>query len=234
LIFFLNIIYNKKKETLKMKLIIFSDTHNTHHNVILPEGDILIFAGDMSNNGSAYECGSFIEWFISQPHKHKVFIAGNHDYVFDSNSKYRSILLTYADVDNCYYLENETIEIEGISIYGSPFTPRYGDWAFMRYRGEEMGDVWKTIPNKVDIIITHTPIHGYQDLTYQNINAGCEALKERLETVDYKIHICGHIHEAYGYKMIDTKLLINASICNPNGIPNKPIVVDFNTLGSAQ
>jgi Icc-related predicted phosphoesterase len=210
-----------------MQIVMFSDTHSKHEHLILPDGDLLIFGGDMSMVGSLSDCISFIKWFKKQPHKHKIFIAGNHDWIFDVDSHHREMLLDYSS--GCHYLENETIELDGVTIYGSPYTPRYGDWAFMRY-SDGMGKVWETIPNKVDIIITHTPIHGILDLTYEYLNAGCKNLKERLENVDYKLHVCGHIHEAYGYEKLDGKHHINASINKSTGIPNKPIVLDFNKL----
>jgi Icc-related predicted phosphoesterase len=211
-----------------MQLVIFSDTHNKHKNLQLPDGDMLLFAGDMSNSGSVTECRSFIKWFKNQPHKHKILIAGNHDFIFDSDSEYRTELLD--SLQDCHYLENDTIELEGIRIYGSPYTPRYGDWAFMRYSAG-MGKVWTTIPDKVDIILTHTPINGYLDTTFKDDNAGCKELRNRLEQVDYKLHICGHIHEAYGYMAVNGKHMVNASISRfKTHDINPPIILDYTKL----
>ena len=62
-----------------MKLVLISDTHGLHSKVSVPDGDILIHAGDLTNVGKAMEIAEAGEWLRSLPHKHKVVIAGNHE-----------------------------------------------------------------------------------------------------------------------------------------------------------
>jgi predicted phosphohydrolase len=64
-----------------MRLVFVSDTH-THRNINLPEGDVLVHAGDATSTGTLPQVSQFLEWFSSQPHRHKIFIAGNHDWLF--------------------------------------------------------------------------------------------------------------------------------------------------------
>ena len=66
-----------------MTFVAISDTHNMHTPLILPEGDVLIHAGDVTKQGSEAQVYHFLEWFSAQPHRHKVFIAGNHDFYFE-------------------------------------------------------------------------------------------------------------------------------------------------------
>lgn len=50
---------------------------------MLPEGDLIIHAGDVSESGTNQECLEFIQWFSKHSFNHKVFIAGNHDFIFE-------------------------------------------------------------------------------------------------------------------------------------------------------
>ena len=46
---------------------------------VLPDGDFLIHAGDISN-GYPDEVEDFLVWFEELPHPHKIFIGGNMDF----------------------------------------------------------------------------------------------------------------------------------------------------------
>lgn len=48
-----------------MKIICISDTHNQHHSLTdkLPDGDMIIHAGDVSVNGSLEEINNFLIWY---------------------------------------------------------------------------------------------------------------------------------------------------------------------------
>jgi Icc-related predicted phosphoesterase len=216
-----------------MRLVIISDTHNEHNKVKLPDGDLLIFGGDMSDYGSIEEIENFISWFKSQPHEYKVIIAGNHDFAMEGSMS--SMLINDIRDEKTFYLDQQTVEIEGLTIFGSPYTPKYGYWAFMRERGPEMEYIWSAIPDKVDIVITHGPLYGYLDsfiVEGNNVFTGCKALRARLANVDFKLHICGHIHEAYGYMHLNReKHYVNAAICNRHNVAtNKPIVMDYDGI----
>jgi len=63
-----------------LSCVCISDTHGMHHSLApLPEGDILIHAGDCLGSGSVKSLQSFAEWLEAQPHRHKILVAGNHD-----------------------------------------------------------------------------------------------------------------------------------------------------------
>jgi len=121
--------------------------------------------------------------------------------------------------------------VEGFTIYGSPYQPEFGDWAFNLKRGHDCKEKWSKIPTGVDILITHGPPVGHGDLCKTGEHAGCEELlKEVQERVRPKIHVFGHIHEGYGVTTDDKIIYINASNCNfyydPQNL-NDPIIFDL-------
>jgi Icc-related predicted phosphoesterase len=208
-----------------MKVVLISDTHKLHEKIKLPEGDLLIHAGDISGRGTYGEVMIFLEWFSKLPFKYKVFIAGNHDFFFEKNN-HKEI----SDFpEGVIYLENSIIEIEGISIWGSPYTPEFYNWAFMKKRGEEIKTIWDKIPNKVDILVTHGPPYSILDKNIYGTMCGCEELLMRVKEVQPKIHVFGHIHEGYG--MIEeagTKFYNACVLDEAYQVRNEPYVVDIN------
>ena len=190
-----------------MKIILISDTHG-NHNFIVPKGDVLIHAGDVSLRGTKSEVDEFIKWFQSQPHKHKIFIAGNHDFYFEEALKNKLKL----DYPNLIYLNDSGCEIDGINFWGSPVQPTFFDWAFNRKRGEEIKKHWDLIPENTDVLITHGPPHKILDLTNDGHYAGCEELKKRVLAIKPKLHVFGHIHENYGQITQNETIFINAAL----------------------
>ena len=217
-----------------MKLVIISDTHTLQlgmeHSV--PDGDVLIHCGDVSNRGSQWDIADFLEWFSAFPHKHKIFIAGNHDFGLEyRNTTVQNLLEDYAD--RVTYLQDDEIVIDGIKFWGSPWTPEFYNWAFMYKRGEEAATCWNNIPEDVNVLITHGPpmTDTFLDFTvYDQINVGCEELAKRIEELpNLKVHCFGHIHEGYG--MVEHPKgfkMINASVCTLRYQPtNKPVEIEI-------
>ena len=194
-----------------MKVICVSDTHGKHNelNYDLPEGDMIIHAGDVSNVGRIDEINQFTQWFSKLPYKYKIFIAGNHDFGFETIRHSNEIGISIPH--GVIYLQDEMVEIEGLKIYGSPWQPRFYDWAFNVNRGDDIAKKWELIPEGLDILITHGPVHGILDDTIQGLRVGCEELYKKVMEVKPKYHICGHIHYAYGTTKKDDTTFINAS-----------------------
>ncbi len=194
-----------------MTLITISDTHGQHEALGLPEGDVLIHAGDISSRGTEYEVRKFLDWFSTLDYQYKIFIAGNHDFFFEKEDV---SVINNIIPDNVTYLNDSGVNIDGISIWGSPISPWFYDWAFNRQRGAEIKKHWDLIPEVTDILITHGPAFGILDRTISGLHVGCEALRDCIEIIKPKVHICGHIHEAYGIKTTAETLFINASVLN--------------------
>lgn len=193
-----------------MQIIVLSDTHNLHRQLQVPPGDLLLHAGDVSNTGTQEEIVDFLDWFAAQPHPHKVFIAGNHDFYLEEASKEAIEALIPS---NIHYLNEELIEIEGIRIFGTPYTPipfrRW--WAFNEHRGSAMQAHWDLIPDNLDILLVHGPPKNILDLTTKNEAVGCANLAKTLAIKQPKYCIFGHIHEARGAIEKGNTTYINAS-----------------------
>jgi Icc-related predicted phosphoesterase len=162
-----------------------------------------------------------LDWFSALDIKHKVFIAGNHDFGFEISN---TIAPEYEEM-GVTYLMDRMVEINGIKIYGSPWQPRFYNWAFNVDRGDAIAKKWENIPHGLDILVTHGPVFGILDDTIQGIRVGCEELYKKVMEVKPKYHICGHIHYGYGTRLMDETVFINASSLGENyQYENEPIV----------
>ena len=205
-----------------MKIWHISDTHTYHGLLKVPEDiDMVIHSGDATNPRDPYaseqEMLNFISWFGSLPIKHKVFVAGNHDLCIERN------LITKIDFmkNGIVYLENDYAEVEGLKIWGSPFTPTFGQgWAFNKKRSA-LHDIWKEIPDDVDIVVVHGPPKGILDLAYHQLNCiefcGDEALRKRMYLLNPKLCLFGHIHNNEDIINAGTMKLSNHDTIYSNG-----------------
>lgn len=197
-------------------MVAVSDIHC--RDVVTPDADLLIVAGDHTYNGTFEELQWFSSWLLKQPQKHKVWIAGNHD---KNLELYPSLGPQIAKETNSIYLNDSICKINGIVIWGSPFIPKIGNWAFMYSRPT---DRWKNIPEKCDIVVTHGPCYKILDQVLGGESVGCVDLAERIKVLKPAVHIAGHIHEAYGVLQQDGTTYINAAICDEDYLPtHKPV-----------
>jgi len=209
-----------------MRLVLLSDTHGKHWQVNAPEGDVLIHAGDMTMAGEPDVTADFDLWLGKQPHKKKFVIAGNHDRNFFHDPVHAEALIT-----NATYLRDTGIEYGGVKFWGSPWSPEFGGdfWVFQTKRKVEREQIWKHIPHDVDVLITHAPPRGICDKTVAGSLVGDYELRETIRGRHPKVHVFGHIHEAYGsLEMEDGPKFFNASILDiAYRVHNKPWVVDI-------
>lgn len=238
-----------------MKIVLISDTHGLHNEMLdynkLPEGDVLIHAGDCTNVGKPHEVEEFVHWFMNlKGYDTKIFIAGNHDFGFElKHVKYKTGSIEWyynlmneenLSQSDVVYLEDSEFIIQSpefsrpIKFYGSPWQPEFYDWAFNLPRnGEELSKYWSMIPDDTDVLITHGPPFEVRDYVnnFRQVNryVGCELLRSRVEQIKPKLHVFGHIHESYGVQYLGETLCVNASICTERYEPsNRPIVIDLN------
>jgi Icc-related predicted phosphoesterase len=205
-----------------MRVVLLSDTHRRHGEIPVPEADLLIHAGDFSGHGTRSQIQAFDDWLGSLPHPHKVVIAGNHDFLFEKVENPHSLL------KNARYLQDEEVVIGGLRIWGSPWQPRFFDWAFNLDRGEPLRRVWQKIPDGIDILVTHGPPKGILDRVHRGGEVGCEELREALRRIRPRLHVFGHIHEAYGQLHVGGTHFVNAASCDLNYRPvNPPVVVEL-------
>lgn len=210
----------------------FSDTHTLHRKVELPPADILVFAGDFLTKG--FEITAlldFCQWLRSQPHKHKIMIAGNHDRILDRDAATFEHEITRHGI---HYLRDSGIEVEGLKFWGSPYTPYFCNWAFNSERAE-LPLHWQKIPEGIDVLITHGPPRGTLDgwptwemrdgvLSRTIMQLGDEALRDRVAEIRPRLHIFGHIHSGHGIDGTSH----NVAICDEQYNPtNKPHIIEL-------
>jgi Icc-related predicted phosphoesterase len=223
-----------------MRITFISDTHTKHNQVTssLPGGDVLIHAGDISSMGYRNEIQDFIKWFSGlENYKHKIFIAGNHDWGFQTEPKATEHLLELNPgceylQDNLFLIGDETDDYaDMVKVWGSPWQPEFYNWAFnLPRQGWELGVHWNQIPEDTEILITHGPPFGHLDTVKSNptFNTGCELLRERVDVVRPKIHVFGHIHTGYGYKFDGNTHFFNAAVLDEQYyFTQKPMTVDW-------
>lgn len=225
-----------------MRIVAFSDTHNQHKNITLPEGDILIFAGDCAVDGTIKEIDDFAKWVSIQPHKFKCVIGGNHDEALQDNP---DIIRKYG----IEYLCDNEININGLRIYGSPWrvVPRERiSGPKIRWSAFMIAEPWdehifKEIPSGLDILITHMPPQDIMDVGNHwkrvekledgvisrngklwkfigQTSWGNKALLDNIKRAKPKYSIFGHIHDCAGEVITDDTTFFNVSMCDADYI----------------
>ncbi|KAG5978339.1 hypothetical protein E4U55_006226 [Claviceps digitariae] len=222
-------------KTPSIRIVCISDTHNKRPT--LPLGDVLIHAGDLTENGSFEEVQSGLRWLSSQPHRYKIFVAGNHDVLFHDAflerypERRHGQKLTKQDLDwgSVIYLQDSLITLEipvgageqlqkarhpgedageeqqsklssrSITIFGSPWTPRYGTSAFQYHpsNAQHWEDIFASLDKKPHIVVTHGPPHLHLDKRDFH-RAGCPYLAQEIYRIRPRLCVFGHIHASYG------------------------------------
>ena len=202
-----------------LTMVLLADTHGVHRDLAVPPGDVLIHAGDVTRRGTLDEVEDFDDFLGSLPHRHKIVIAGNHDFCFQRRPAEARARLTRAT-----YLEDEATSVEGLKVYGSPWQPWFYDWAFNLRRGAEIAAKWALIPDDTRVLVTHGPPFGIGDLTGRNDHAGCADLLARVREVEPALHVFGHIHEGTGVYREGATTFVNASTSEGE---TPPIVIEL-------
>lgn len=180
-----------------MKILHLSDTHGCHLKLKnLTEADVIVHSGDFTMAGSYDEGEAFMRWFGSLPYRHKIFIAGNHD-----DCLYDGIIGRLPT--DVHYLRNSDVEIDGVKFYGIPM--------FMEDCFSDTQDLfYQKIPDSTDVLITHAPPFGILDVG--NSHQGSKILMEKIQSLNLKAHLFGHIHDNPGIENISGIIFSNAAI----------------------
>lgn len=208
----------------KTKIVAIADSHRQHWSIKIPKCDIFLFAGDAEIN-SLIALHDFNDWLGTIKAKHKIVIGGNHDSLLELIGKEECKRL----LTNCIYLENEMITVEGLKIFGSPCTPVFNDWYFMKY-DSDLKEIWDKIEKNTDILLTHTMPHGILDQVLpKEESVGSYTLLNRIKEIRPKIQIGGHLHLNGGKKYTDYKTdFYNVSLMDEQyQLVNKPTIIDI-------
>lgn len=178
-----------------MRIVALADTHLFHEDLgELPDGDVLVHAGDACRAGTLEELAHAVAFLKALPHRHKLFVAGNHEVALERSPAAARALFG----DEVRYLEDDGVELDGVRFWGSPWTPRFHDWAFMRERGTSIAERWAQIPSDTHVLVTHGPPLGFGDAAADGRGLGCADLLNRTLEVRPLLHLFGHIHQGRG------------------------------------
>jgi len=213
-----------------MKIWFISDTHCQHEKLKVPDVDLVIHCGDESNSGNAWmnepEARTFFEWYAALDIPSKIFVPGNHSTAIEQG------LVQAKDYPTIKFLIHEQTEWMGLRIFGTPYTPQFFDWAYMKPR-EDLDAIWQTIPATIDLLITHGPPKGILDVTHdfdtrEPVHVGSKSLRRHVEErIKPRFHAFGHIHDERGIKncgMVSSNAtqFINCSTCDIAGKLKNP------------
>jgi Icc-related predicted phosphoesterase len=226
-----------------MIIVAISDVHGVlPPKEEIPDSDLVLIAGDIlpvlykkpDRLNLSYQFNwadhRLRSWLEALPTKHVVGIAGNHDWLFEKSFPPSDLPWKY--------LNGTSVEIDGIKIWGSPYSIRFLDWAF-NVPPDDMHKCWDNIPEDTQILITHNPPYGYGDMVnrdkalkgpdgtiYPGGHIGCPVLLEKIKALPkLKLHVFGHNHSGYGQWEIDDKILANVTLLDDSYMRiNKPFV----------
>lgn len=176
-----------------LRCVAMADTHGYHRELVVPDGDVLLHAGDLTTRGTRPQLEEVARWLRSLPHRHKIVVAGNHDFLMEQKPTEGRALF-----EGRTYLKDEQVTVEGLTVYGSPWQPWFHDWAFNLQRGADLDAKWQLIPDGVDVLVTHGPPAGMGDRCWDGRRVGCDDLLRHLGRVKPRFHLFGHIHEDKG------------------------------------
>ncbi|CAI7645458.1 unnamed protein product [Penicillium palitans] len=179
---------------------------------VIPPGDILIHAGDLSAEGSLRDLQATLNWLKEQPHHIKIVVAGRRDIYLNQmmtgGPHWRHGHRRKGNWGDIIYLEHQQVVVAAengrlLRVFGSPCSPMSIYSRAFQYPRDE--NVWNKIPNNVDILITHTP-----PFTHLDSLEGCWHLLRKLWKSPPRLHVFGCVREHHGTELLCYDDLQNA------------------------
>jgi Icc-related predicted phosphoesterase len=190
-----------------LTIVAISDTHQLHREVEVSAGDLLIHAGDFTMfSKSAAAILDFNDWLGELPHFWKIVVPGNHEFFLEADPSQRKL------ITNATLLINESIEIMGLKVWGSPTTPLLGE-AFGVVSDTDRARLYSRIPSDTDVLVTHGPPFGILDQAPgSEHHQGCRQLLAAVRRIKPMLHVFGHVHAGYGTYSTPDTLFVNAAL----------------------
>jgi Icc-related predicted phosphoesterase len=212
-----------------LRFVCISDTHSLHRKIVVPDGDVLVHAGDITRQGEVDTVYDFSMWLAELPHAHKVVIPGNHDFCFDiRHPRYDEIARPILDKrrPNIHFLLDMARTIAGLRFYGSPWVANLSGWAFY----DHGLDLFEHAPKDIDVLVTHAPpwlVMDREEKRGEHCGSG-PVRRYAARCPRLKLHVFGHVHEGHGCTPVGVSpALVNACSLNRAYAPvNAPIVMD--------
>ena len=206
-----------------MRIIMISDNHNQYDGLTIPDGDVLIHAGDYSGMSTTEELIAFNVWLGKQPCDYKFFVAGNHDRIFETDFSFARGLLT-----NAITLMDTAFEYKGVNFFGTSWQPEFCNWAFNVASSNKRAKLFEKIPEKTNVLITHCPPAGILDKLESGEHCGDTALAARIRMLpNLKLNVFGHVHRNHGTLKRGGITFVNCSIVDDAYAPKyKAVIVE--------
>ncbi|KAG8630108.1 hypothetical protein KVT40_001727 [Elsinoe batatas] len=200
----------------KTRIVCVSDTHGASPKdgaFKLPRGDVLIHAGDLTNQGGHAEMKKTIDWIASSDYEVKIVVAGNHDLTLSPPSPTSTLpilnhpsILYLTHQPSLIRLSSPTGPHTSFRLFASPYSPLLSEtYGAFTYTPPQADEIWSSIPLDTDVVVTHTPMRGHLDLHPRKGRVGCEALRRRMGEVRPALVVHGHVHEGRGGEVIRWK-----------------------------
>jgi len=213
-----------------MKIACLSDLHGHLPDLSALQYDLLVIAGDITPH--IQKLSDCLDWLDNQLrnwllYKPCIAIAGNHDFIFEQYPQLvQELALPWT------YLCNSSAELDGLKVWGSPYSLPYGRWAFMANE-DRLAEMYKGIPDDTDVIISHGPPYSKGDRVlfsdHYDEHVGSHSLLTKIRNLSPKLVVTGHIHESYGEYTDCFTTIINASLVDFNYNPVNPIrIIEIN------
>ena len=191
-----------------MRICAFSDMHGNLDFKVEP-CDIVLICGDIvplkiqgyTSPSEEWFKATFIPWCNNLPCEKVVFIGGNHDWLIMRHPDRIRIMLE--GQDKIVYLDCETFEYKGKTIFGTPWCKPFGRWAFMESYEEQDARYsrYVDIIGNIDILMSHDAPYGVSDVLLQRdcwwadgSHIGNESIRKLLDKAKPSIHVFGHLH----------------------------------------
>ena len=214
-----------------IKICAISDMHGILDFDIKPS-DILCICGDIVPlKVQNYKEGTikwlkktFVPWCEKQPVEKVFLIAGNHDWESqrhpdDWKKCFEGTKITYLCDEYSEYVKQTDDTYQELSIYGTPWCHQFYNWAWMT-SDVELEKIFKDIPYKVNLLLTHDAPYGTSDVILQKDvpwaskdHIGCHPLKDAVETKKPDILLHGHLHSTnHELEMLGDTKVYNVSV----------------------
>jgi hypothetical protein len=209
-----------------MRFVCVADLHGYLPEI--PPCDVLLVAGDVCptdderpETQSHWLHSTFASWLAGVPARSVIGVAGNHEFVGERDPA------ALRELD-WHYLQDEGLELDGVRYYGSPWTMRFQDWAFMLDE-DELARRWDAIPAGLDVLLVHSPPKGFGD-EIGEFSIGSPSLLAAIDDRSPGLCVYGHAHDGYGRRQRGPTTLINAAHCGADYRPaHPPVVFDLPT-----
>ena len=205
-----------------------SDNHHKPIDWVLDgvtsPADVLVIAGDVTGWGTEDSFRNFAKLAGKDGRfEHKIFVPGNHSkFCYQNTDTAREI----CEHSGIRMLIDEGIEIDGITFWGSPWTPPFLNWYFMKNE-DELKKVYKSMPKNLDVLITHGPPYKILDISETGTHCGSRELSNAIKHKKPRVHIFGHIHEAYGNCLAGSTRCYNVSVLDEEYLyKNEPTMIE--------